>query len=177
MTIREIKTFSTGELADVVHRAAYAETVYMGAAVLHNDENIGYAVVNMLPYLGGTDLDVIQDKVNAIVRKMERGGSGGRLIFDIPAHENRFHGPLLGMIDIFDHEPLTPEINKGCQTQVIVRLTQVNPDKPGVNEKALQDLEDSLRASDDLAGGLSSYLITGDSEDLRDCLQPADSEN
>ena len=48
MTIREIKTLSTGELVDVVRRAAYDETVYLGAAVLHNDEKIGRSDVGML---------------------------------------------------------------------------------------------------------------------------------
>lgn len=48
---------------------------------------------------------------------------------------------------------------------------------PGVNEKALQDLEDALNATDGMREGMSSYLITGNPRDLLDGLQAADSEN
>lgn len=54
---------------------------------------------------------------------------------------------------------------------------RADPDVPGVNEKALQDLEDALNATDGMRAGMSSYLITGDPRDLLDGLQAADSEN
>lgn len=47
----------------------------------------------------------------------------------------------------------------------------------GVDEKALQDLEDALNATDGMRVGMSSYLVTGDPRDLLDGLQAADSEN
>lgn len=69
------------------------------------------------------------------------------------------------------------EVTGEYLASIPVGLTQANPDKPGVNEKALQDLEDALRATTDMRAGLFAYSISGDAQRLRECLQAADSEN
>lgn len=178
MSAREIDIHDRRNLIDVIRRVAYAETVYLGVAVLHQDMNVGYAVANMLPDLGATDRGVIDVVVNGAVEKAARRGFlNDALLFDIPCNDDQHHERLLAVIELYSYEPMTPSINKGCRTQVLVRLTQANPDMPGVNEKALQDLEDALNATDGMRAGMSSYLITGDPRDLLDGLQAADSEN
>ena len=178
MPAREIDIHDRRNLIDVIRRVAYAETVYLGVAVLHQDMNVGYAVANMLPDLGATDRGVIDVVVNGAVEKAARRGFlDDALLFDIPVNDDQYHERLLAVIELYGYEPMTPSINKGCRTQVLVRLTQANPDMPGVNEKALQDLEDALNATDDMRAGMSSYLITGNPRDLLDGLQAADSEN
>lgn len=64
MSAREIDIHDRRNLIDVIRRVAYAETVYLGVAVLHQDMNVGYAVANMLPDLGATDRGVIDVVVN-----------------------------------------------------------------------------------------------------------------
>lgn len=178
MSAREIDIHDRRNLIDVIRRVAYAETVYLGVAVLHQDMNVGYAVANMLPDLGATDRGVIDVVVNGAVEKAARRGFlDDALLFDIPVNDDQHHECLLAVIELYGYEPMTPSINKGCRTQVLVRLTQANPDMPGVNEKALQDLEDALNATDGMRAGMSSYLITSNPRDLLDGLQPADSEN
>lgn len=178
MSAREIDIHDRRNLIDVIRRIAYAETVYLGVAVLHQDMNVGYAVANMLPDLGATDRGVIDVVVNGAIEKAARRGFlDDALLFDIPVNDDQHHERLLAVIELYSYEPMTPSINKGCRTQVLVRLTQANPDMPGVNEKALQDLEDALRATTDMRAGMSSYLITGDPQDLLDGLQAADPEN
>lgn len=178
MSAREIDIHDRRNLIDVIRRVAYAETVYLGVAVLHQDMNVGYAVANMLPDLGATDRGVIDVVVNGAVEKAARRGFlDDALLFDIPVNDDQHHERLLAVIELYGYESMTPSINKGCRTQVLVRLTQANPDMPGVNEKALQDLEDALNATDGMRAGMSSYLITGNPRDLLDGLQAADSEN
>lgn len=178
MSAREIDIHDRRNLIDVIRRVAYAETVYLGVAVLHQDMNVGYAVANMLPDLGATDRGAIDVVVNGAVEKAARRGFlDDALFFDIPVNDDQHHERLLAVIELYGYKPMTPSINKGCRTQVLVRLTQANPDMPGVNEKALQDLEDALNATDGMRAGVSSYLITGNPQDLLDGLQPADSEN
>lgn len=182
MTTREIRNLNTDDLINVIRRAAYGETVYAGAAIIHKDDNTGYAVANMLTSLSVADRSVIEDAVNREVRGIEQRGAYPEksFVFDIPADDEGragYHGRLLAIVELHMHEPMTPSINKGRQTQVLVRLTQANPDMPGVNEKALQDLEDALNATDGMRAGMSSYLITGNPRDLLDGLQAADSEN
>lgn len=55
MTSRQIDIHDRRNLTDLIRRAAYAETVYLGAAVLHQDMNVGYAVANMFPDLCAVD--------------------------------------------------------------------------------------------------------------------------
>ena len=55
MSAREIDIHDRRNLTDLIRRAAYAETVYLGAAVLHQDMNVGYAVANMFPDLRAVD--------------------------------------------------------------------------------------------------------------------------
>lgn len=55
MTSRQIDVHDRRNLTDLIRRAAYAETVYLGAAVLHQDMNVGYAVANMFPDLRAVD--------------------------------------------------------------------------------------------------------------------------
>lgn len=178
MSARKIDIHDRRNLIDVIRRVAYAETVYLGVAVLHQDMNVGYAVANMLPDLGATDRGVIDVVVNGAVEKAARHGFlNDALLFDIPVNDDQHHEHLLAVIELYGYEPMTPSMNKGCRTQVLVRLTRANPDMPGVNEKALQDLEDALNATDGMRAGMSSYLITGNPRDLLDGLQAADSEN
>lgn len=182
MTTREIRNLNTDDLIGVIRRAAYGETVYAGAAIIHKDDNTGYAVASMLTSLSVADRSVIEDAVNKGVRSIEQRGAYPEksFVFDIPADDEGragYHGRLLAIVELYMHEPMTPSINKGCQTQVLVRLTQANPDMPGVDEKALQDLEDALNATGGMRAGMSSYLITGNPRDLLDGLQAADSEN
>lgn len=112
--------------------------------------NVGYAVASMLPDLGATDRGVIDVTVNGVIERIAREGSGleETLVFDIPADESHHREPLLAVVELYGYEPLAPNVNKGLRTQVLVRLTQANPDMPGVNEKALQDLLDGLQAAD-----------------------------
>lgn len=178
MSAREIDIHDRRNLIDVIRRVAYAETVYLGVAVLHQDMNVGYAVANMLPDLGDTDRGVIDVAVNGVIEKAARRGYlDDALLFDVPVNDDRHHDQLLAIVELYGYEPMAPNVNKGCRTQVLVRLTQANPDKPDVNEKALQDLEDALHATDGMRAGASSYLITGNPRDLLDGLQAADSEN
>lgn len=182
MPAREIDIHDRRNLIDVIRRVAYGETVYAGTAIIHKDDNTGYAVANMLTSLSVADRSVIEDAVNRGVRSIEQRGAYPEksFVFDIPADDEGragYHGRLLAIVELYMHEPMTPSINKGCQTQVLVRLTQANPDMPGVNEKALQDLEDALNATDGMRAGMSSYLITGNPQDILDGLQAADSEN
>lgn len=179
MTSRQIDIHDRRNLIDVILRAAYAETVYLGAAVLHQDMNVGYAVANMFPDLCAVDRGIIDVTVNGAVERIAREGSGleETLVFDIPADESHHREPLLAVVELYGYEPLAPNVNKGLRTQVLVRLTQANPDMPGVNEKALQGLEDALNATDGMRASMSSYLITGNPRDLLDGLQAADSEN
>lgn len=179
MTSRQIDVHDRRNLTDLIRRAAYAESVYLGAAVLHQDMNVGYAVASMFPDLRAVDRGIIDMTVNRAVKRIAREGSGleETLVFDIPADESHHREPLLAVVELYGYEPLAPNVNKGLRTQVLVRLTQANPDMPGVNEKALQDLEDALNATDGMRVGMSSYLITGNPRDLLDGLQPADSEN
>ena len=178
MTSRQIDIHDRRNLIDVIRRVAYAETVYLGVAVLHQDTNVGYAVANMLPDLGITDRGVIDVAVNGAIEKAARRGFlDDALLFDIPVNDDQHHERLLAVIELYSYEPMTPSMNKGCRTQVLVRLTQANPDMPGVDEKALQDLEDALNATDGMRAGMSSYLVTGNPRDLLDGLQAADSEN
>lgn len=150
MTSRQIDIHDRRNLTDLIRRAAYAETVYLGVAVLHQDMNVGYAVASMLPDLGATDRGVIDVTVNGVIERIAREGSGleETLVFDIPADESHHREPLLAVVELYGYEPLAPNVNKGLRTQVLVRLTQANPDMPGVNEKALQDLLDGLQAAD-----------------------------
>lgn len=179
MTSRQIDVHDRRNLADLIRRAAYAETVYLGAAVLHQDMNVGYAVANMFPDLCAVDRGIIDVTVNGAIERIAREGSGleETLVFGIPADESHHREPLLAVVELYGYEPLAPNVNKGLRTQVLVRLTQANPDMPGVNEKALQDLEDALNATDGMQAGVSSYLITGNPQDILDGLQAADSEN
>lgn len=182
MTTREIRNLDTDDLINVIRRAAYGETVYAGAAIIHKDDNTGYAVANMLTSLSVADRSVIEDAVNREVRGIEQRGAYPEksLAFDIPADDEGragYHGRLLAIVELHMHEPMTAELNKNCRSHVLVRLTQANPDKPGVNEKALQDLEDALRATTDMRASLFAYSISGDAQRLRECLQAADSEN
>ena len=55
MTPRQIDIHDRRNLTDLIRRAAYAETVYLGAAVLHQDTNVGYAVANLLPDICAAD--------------------------------------------------------------------------------------------------------------------------
>ena len=179
MTIREIDIHDRRNLIDVIRRVAYAETVYLGVAVLHQDMNVGCTVANMLPDLDDTDRGVIDVAVNGAVEKAARRGFlDDALLFDISCNDDQHHERLLlAVIELYGYKPMTPSINKGCRTQVLVRLTQANPDMPGVNEKALQDLEDALNATDGMRTGMSSYPVTGNPRDLLDGLQASDSEN
>lgn len=178
MTARKIDILDHRNLIDVIRRVAYAETVYLGVAVLHQDMNVGYAVANMLPDLDSTDRGIIDAIVNEAVEKAARRGLlNDTLLLDIPINDDQHHERLLAVIELYGYKPMAPRINKGCRTQVFVRLTQANPDMPGVNEKALQDLENALNATDGMRAGLSAYLITGDPRDLLDGLQAADSKN
>lgn len=179
MTSRQIDIHDRRNLTDLIRRAAYAETVYLGAAVLHQDMNVGYAVANMFPDICAVDRGIIDVTVNGAVERIAREGSGleETLVFDIPADESHHREPLLAVVELYGYEPLAPNVNKGCRTQVLVRLTQANPDMPGVDEKALQDLEDALNATDGMRAGMSAYTLTGDPRDLLDGLQAADSEN
>ena len=179
MSAREIDIHDRRNLIDVIRRAAYAETVYLGAAVLHQDMNVGYAVANMFPDICAVDRGIIDVTVNGAVERIAREGSGleETLVFDIPADESHHREPLLAVVGLYGYEPLAPSINKGRRTQVLVRLTQANPDMPGVNEQTVQDLEDALNATDGTRAGMSSYLITGNPRDPLDGLQAADSEN
>lgn len=182
MTTREIRNLNTDDLIGVIRRAAYGETVYAGTAIIHKDDNTGYAVASMLTSLSVADRSVIEDAVNRGVRGIEQRGAYPEksFVFDVPADDEGragYHGRLLAIVELYMHEPMTPSINKGCQTQVLVRLTQANPDMPGVDEKALQGLEDALNATDGMRASMSSYLITGNPRDLLDGLQAADPEN
>ena len=178
MSARQIDIHDRQNLIDVIRRVAYAETVYLGAAVLHQDMNVGYAVANMLPDLGDTDRGVIDVAVNGVIEKAARRGFlDDALLFDLLVNDDKHHKRLLAIVELYGYEPMAPNVNKGCRTQVLVRLTQANPDMPGVNEKALQDLEDALNAPDGIRAGMSSYLITGNHQDIRDSFQPTDSEN
>lgn len=179
MTSRQIDVHDRRNLTDLIRRAAYAETVYLGAAVLHQDMNVGYAVANMFPDLCAVDRGIIDVTVNGAIERIAREGSGleETLIFDIPVNDDQHHERLLAVIELYVYEPLAPNVNKGLRTQVLVRLTQANPDMPGVNEQTVQDIVNMLNVSDKMRAGMSSYLITGDPRDLLDGLQAADSEN
>ncbi len=179
MTSRQIDVHDRRNLTDLIRRAAYAETVYLGAAVLHQDMNVGYAVANMFPDLCAVDRGIIDATVNGAVERIAREGSGleETLVFDIPADESHHREPLLAVVELYGYEPLAPNVNKGLRTQVLVRLTQANPDMPGVNEQTVQDIVNMLNATDGMRAGMSSYLITGNPRDLLDGLQAADSEN
>ena len=179
MTTREIDIHDRRNLTDLIRRAAYAETVYLGAAVLHQDMNVGYAVANMFPDICAADRGIIDVTVNGAVERIRQEGSGleETLVFDIHADESHHREPLLAVVELYGYEPLAPNVNKGLRTQVLVRLTQANPDMPGVNEQTVQDIVNMLNISDKMRAGMSSYLITGNPRDLLDGLQAADSEN
>lgn len=150
--------------------AAYAETVYLGAAVLHQDMNVGYAVANMFPDLCAVDRGIIDVTVNGAIERIAREGSGleETLVFDIPADESHHREPLLAVVELYGYEPLAPNVNKGLRTQVLVRLTQANPDIPGVNEQTVQDIVNMLNVSDKMRAGMSAYTLTGNAQSIRD---------
>lgn len=134
MTTREIRNLNTDDLISVIRRAAYGETVYAGTAIIHKDDNTGYAVASMLTSLSVADRSVIEDAVNRGVRSIEQRGAYPEksFVFDIPADDEGkagYHGRLLAIVELYTHEPMTAELNKNCRTQVLVRLTQANPDK------------------------------------------------
>lgn len=55
MTSRQIDIHDRRNLTDLIRRAVYAETVYLGAAILHQDMNVGCAVANMFPDICAVD--------------------------------------------------------------------------------------------------------------------------
>lgn len=170
MTSRQIDIHDRRNLTDLIRRAAYAETVYLGAAVLHQDMNVGYAVANMLPDLGATDRGVIDVVVNGAIERIAREGSGleETLVFDIPVNDDQHHERLLAVVELYGYEPLAPNVNKGLRTQVLVRLTQANPDMPGVNEQTVQDIVNMLNVSDKMRAGMSAYALTGNAQSIRE---------
>lgn len=170
MTSRQIDIHDRRSLTDLIRRAAYAETVYLGAAVLHQDMNVGYAVANMFPDLHAVDRGIIDVTVNGAVERIAREGSGleETLVFDIPADESHHREPLLAVVELYGYEPLAPNVNKGLRTQVLVRLTQANPDIPGVNEQTVQDIVNMLNVSDKMRAGMSAYTLTGNAQSIRD---------
>lgn len=158
MTSRQIDVHDRRNLTNLIRRAAYAETVYLGAAVLHQDMNVGYAVANMFPDLCAVDRGIIDVTVNGAIERIAREGSGleETLVFDIPADESHHR------------EPLAPNVNKGLRTQVLARLTQANPDIPGVNEQTVQDIVNMLNVSDKMRAGMSAYTLTGNAQSIRE---------
>lgn len=170
MTSRQIDIHDRRNLTDLIRRAAYAETVYLGAAVLHQDMNVGYAVANMFPDLRAVDRGIIEVTVNGAIERIAREGSclEETLVFDIPADERLHREPLLAVVELYGYEPLAPNVNKGLRTQVLVRLTQANPDMPGVNEQTVQDIVNMLNVSDKMRAGMSAYTLTGNAQSIRD---------
>lgn len=170
MTSRQIDVHDRRNLTDLIRRAAYAETVYLGAAVLHQDMNVGYAVANMFPDLCAVDRGIIDVTVNGALERIAREGSGleETLVFDIPADESHHREPLLAVVELYGYEPLAPNVNKGLRTQVLVRLTQANPDRPGVNEQTVQDIVNMLNATDGMRAGMSAYTLTGNAQSIRE---------
>jgi hypothetical protein len=170
MTSRQIDIHDRRNLTDLIRRAAYAETVYLGAAVLHQDMNVGYAVANMFPDLCAVDRGIIDVTVNGAIERIAREGSGleETLVFDIPADESHHREPLLAVVELYGYEPLAPNVNKGLRTQVLVRLTQANPDMPGVNEQTVQDIVNMLNVSDKMRAGMSAYTLTGNAQSIRE---------
>nr|DAQ67954.1 MAG TPA: hypothetical protein [Caudoviricetes sp.] len=169
MTSRQIDIHDRRNLTDLIRRAAYAETVYLGAAVLHQDMNVGYAVANMFPDLRAVDRGIIEVTVNGAIEKAARRGFlDDALLFDISVNDDQHHERLLAVIELYGYEPMTPSMNKGCRTQVLVRLTQANPDMPGVNEQTVQDIVNMLNVSDKMRAGMSAYTLTGNAQSIRD---------
>lgn len=169
MSAREIDIHDRRNLIDVIRRVACAETVYLGVAVLHQDMNAGYAVANMLPDLGATDRGVIDAVVNGAIEKAARRGFlDDALLFDIPVNDDQHCEPLLAIVELYRYEPLAPNVNKGLRTQVLVRLTQANPDMPGVNEQTVPDIVNMLNVSDKMRAGISAYTLTGNAQSIRE---------
>lgn len=170
MTSRQIDIHDRRNLTDLIRRAAYAETIYLGAAVLHQDMNIGYAVANMFPDLCAADRGIIDVTVNGAIERIAQEGSclEETLVFDIPADESHHREPLLAVVELYGYEPLAPNVNKGLRTQVLVRLTQANPDMPGVNEQIVQGIVNRLNVSDKMRAGMSAYALTGNAQSIRD---------
>lgn len=180
MTSRQIDIHDRRNLTYLIRRAAYAETVYLGAAVLHQDMNVGYAVANMFPDFCAVDRGIIDVAVNGVIEKAAREGSGlleKTLVFDIPADESHHREPLLAVVELYGYEPMAPNVNKGLRTQVLVRHTRANPDMPGVNEQTVQDIVNILNVSDRMRAGMSAYTLTGNAQSIRDSFWSADSEN
>lgn len=170
MTSRQIDVHDRRNLTDLIRRAAYAETVYLGGRCPPPRHERRLRRRKHVPGPLRRRPGVIDVTVNGAVERIAREGSGleETLVFDIPADESHHREPLLAVVELYGYEPLAPNVNKGLRTQVLVRLTRANPDMPGVNEQTVQDIVNMLNVSDKMRAGMSAYTLTGNAQSIRE---------